>query len=320
DLAESIERERFLQYLFRGQWRELREHCHEKGIHIIGDMPIYVAHDSCDIWTHRELFKLDAEGRPLFVAGVPPDYFSATGQLWGDPVYDWEACREGGYEWWLSRLERTLAVVDTVRIDHFRGLAAYWEIPAGEKTAVNGRWAPGPGNDFFEALRERFAELPLIAEDLGIITPDVSELMDRYGLPGMKVLLFAFDESLPRNPYIPHNHVKNCLVYTGTHDNNTVRGWFEKEASEADKERLFDYLGRRIGGDELPWELARLALLSVADVAILPLQDLLALGEEGRMNRPSIALGNWEWRLEKNRITPECAARLRRLTELSGRS
>ncbi|NLC71511.1 MAG: 4-alpha-glucanotransferase [Desulfuromonadaceae bacterium] len=319
DLSESIAREGFLQYLFFRQWGQLRNYCRDRGIHIIGDMPIYVAQDSCDIWSNPELFKLDEKGHPLFVAGVPPDYFSATGQLWGDPVYDWRACRESGYQWWFARIEQNLKIVDTVRIDHFRGFAAYWEIPAGEKTAVNGRWVPGPGGDFFDNLRKRFRKLPLVAEDLGTITPDVHELMERFELPGMKVLLFAFDESLPRNPYIPHNHVKNCLVYTGTHDNNTVRGWFEEEVSAEDRDRLFDYLGRRVGAEEVSWEMLRLALMSVADVAILPVQDLLGLGAEGRMNRPSVPFGNWQWRLEKNRITAECISRLRHLTELFGR-
>ena len=319
DLAESINRECFIQYLFFSQWDKLRGYCHEKGVHIIGDMPIYVAHDSCDIWSHGNLFKLDERGMPLFVAGVPPDYFSATGQLWGDPVYDWPAHRGSGYQWWLSRIKQNLRLVDTVRIDHFRGFAAYWEIPAGEQTAVHGRWAPGPGDDFFATLRQRFRKLPLIAEDLGIITPDVSELMERFELPGMKVLLFAFDESLPRSPYIPHNHVRNCLVYTGTHDNNTVRGWFEDEASTENRKRLFDYLGRSVGAEEVSWEMIRLALMSVADVAILPAQDVLGLGSEARMNRPSIPFGNWQWRVEKKLITPEVAAKLGHLTELFGR-
>jgi 4-alpha-glucanotransferase len=319
DLAGEIAGQAFLQFLFFCQWEALRDYCHGKGIHIIGDMPIYVAHDSCDVWSHRELFKLDGQGKPLFVAGVPPDYFSATGQLWGDPVYDWKACRESGYQWWFDRIRHNLRSADTVRIDHFRGFAAYWEIPAGEETAVNGRWVPGPGADFFDRLRTDCGRISLIAEDLGVITPDVCELMERFGLPGMKVLLFAFDESLPRNPYIPHNHVRNCLVYTGTHDNNTVRGWFDGEISAQDKERLFDYLGRRVEAGEVPWEMIRLALLSVGDAAIIPLQDLLGLGAEARMNHPSVPFGNWEWCLDQNPFTPQLAARLRHLTELSGR-
>ena len=320
DLADSVEKEKFLQFLFFSQWSALRNYCHEKGIHIIGDIPIYVACDSADIWSNPDLFKLDEHRDPLFVAGVPPDFFSATGQRWGDPVYNWDAVRNNGYVWWLKRIEQNFRLADIVRIDHFRGFAAYWEIPAKEETAVNGRWVEGPGADFFQALLKRFPTLPLIAEDLGTITPDVRELIHQFGFPGMKVLLFAFDESMPRNPYIPHNHVRNAVVYTGTHDNNTVRGWFENDAGEMDKKRLFSYLGREVPASELPWVMIRIAMNSVADVAIIPLQDVLGLGQEGRMNRPSIAFGNWEWRLEKKQLTTEVRRRLREVTEIAGRT
>jgi len=320
ELADSVEREKFLQFLFFSQWTALRKYCHEKGVHIIGDMPIYVAGDSTDIWSHPEFFKLDEHRNPLFVAGVPPDFFSATGQRWGDPVYNWDALRNSGYTWWLKRIEQNFRLADIVRIDHFRGFSGYWEIPAAEETAVNGRWVEGPGTDFFQVLLKRFPTLPLIAEDLGTITPDVRELIHQFGFPGMKVLLFAFDESMPRNPYIPHNHVRNSVVYTGTHDNNTVRGWLENEAGEGDKKRLFSYLGREVPSSEMPWEMIRMAMTSVADVAIIPIQDVLGLGQEGRMNRPSIALGNWEWRLEKEQLTEEIRRRLREITEISGRA
>ena len=320
DLAESIERENFLQFLFFSQWSSLRKYCHQKGVHIIGDMPIYVAWDSADIWSHPELFKLDQHRNPLFVAGVPPDFFSATGQRWGDPVYNWEASRNSGYSWWLKRIEQNFRTADIVRIDHFRGFAEYWEIPASEKTAVNGRWVEGPGADFFQTLLKRFPTLPLIAEDLGTITPDVRELIHQFGFPGMKVLLFAFDGSMPRNPYIPHNHVKNAIVYTGTHDNNTVRGWFENDAGDEDKRRLFSYLGREPSPTELPWVLIRMAMTSVCDVAIIPIQDILSLGQKGRMNMPSTPSGNWRWRLEKELLTKEIRQRLRQITEISGRA
>lgn len=320
ELVDSIEREKFLQFLFFSQWSDLRNYCHEKGVHIIGDMPIYVALDGADTWSHPELFKLDEQRNPLFVAGVPPDFFSATGQRWGDPVYNWDSVRNNGYAWWLRRIEQNFRVADIVRIDHFRGFAAYWEIPAAEETAVNGRWVDGPGADFFQTLLKRFPTLPLIAEDLGTITPDVRELIHQFGFPGMKVLLFAFDGSMPHNPYIPHNHVRNAVVYTGTHDNNTVRGWFENDAGEGDKKRLFSYLGREVSASELPWALIRMAMTSVADVAIIPIQDILGLGQEGRMNRPSIAFGNWEWRLEKDQLTDEVHHKLREITEISGRA
>jgi 4-alpha-glucanotransferase len=319
ELANSVEREKVLQFLFFSQWSSLRKYCHEKGVHIIGDMPIYVALDSADIWANPGLFKVDGNKNPLFVAGVPPDFFSATGQLWGDPVYDWEASRNSSYAWWFKRIEQNFRVADIVRIDHFRGFSAYWEIPAGEKTAVNGRWVDGPGADFFQALLKRFPTLPLIAEDLGTITPDVRELIHQFDFPGMKVLLFAFDESMPRNPYIPHNHVRNAVVYTGTHDNNTARGWFENEAGEEDKRRLFSYLGREVSSSELPWEMIRMAMTSVTDVAIIPMQDLLGLGQEARMNRPSVAFDNWEWRLGKDRLTEGLRHKLLQITKITGR-
>jgi 4-alpha-glucanotransferase len=319
ELAENLERENFLQFLFFSQWSALKKYCHQKGIHIIGDMPMYVACDSADTWSHPDLFKLDEHRNPRFVAGVPPDFFSATGQRWGDPVYNWDALRETGYAWWLRRIGQNFRLADIVRIDHFRGFAAYWEIPAAEETAVNGRWVEGPGTDFFHTLLKRYPTLPLIAEDLGTITPDVRELIHQFDFPGMKVLLFAFDATMPDNPYIPHNHVRNALVYTGTHDNNTVRGWFEHEAGTEDKKRLFSYLGREVAPEELPWIMVRMAMTSVCDIAIIPVQDLLGLGSEGRMNLPSTSSGNWGWRLEKGRLTADIRHQLREMTRISGR-
>jgi 4-alpha-glucanotransferase len=318
-LADRIDQERVLQYLFQGQWTALRRYCNHRGVQIFGDLPIYVNLDSADVWTHPELFKLDDEKRPAFVAGVPPDYFSETGQRWGNPVYRWDVLRETGYAWWIQRLARNLDLYDIVRIDHFRGFAAYWEIPAKEPTAVRGEWVQGPGEDFFRALLGHFPSLPIVAEDLGTITQDVRDLMGRFGLPGMKVLVFAFGDDLATNPYVPHNHVNHCLVYTGTHDNNTVKGWFETELAQQDKQRLFRYLGRKVGKGEIHREMVRLAMMSVANTVILPLQDLLGLGEEARMNRPAHSKGNWQWQLLPEQMRPELARELREMTETYGR-
>ena len=319
DLSDAIERERFLQYIFFHQWFALKQYCNGKGIQIIGDMPIYVDYDSVDVWTHPEIFNLDAEKRPVAVAGVPPDYFSATGQLWGNPLYQWETLRNRGYDWWLQRMAHMLRLFDVVRIDHFRGLVAFWSVPAGEQTAVNGQWIKAPVVDFFHALVKRFPAPPLIAEDLGVITPDVREVMRHFELPGMKVLQFAFGEDKPLHPYLPHMYERNAVVYTGTHDNNTTRGWFEKEARPEDKERLFRYLGRKVPVQDIPWELIRLAMMSVADLAIIPVQDILGLGAEARMNRPGTGQGNWEWQLLPGQLTLAKAERLQTMTETYGR-
>ena len=318
-LADRIEHERILQYLFERQWIALRRACNERDIHIFGDLPIYVSLDSADVWTHPGLFKLDEARRPTHVAGVPPDYFSETGQRWGNPVYRWDVLRETGYAWWLRRLERNLHLFDIVRIDHFRGFEAYWEIPAEEPTAVRGEWVQGPGDDFFQALVGHFHDLPIVAEDLGTITQDVRELMARFGLPGMKLLVFAFGDDLATNPYVPHNHEKNCLVYTGTHDNNTVKGWFATELREDDKARLFRYLGREVDQERISEEMVRMAMMSVANTAILPMQDLLGLGEEARMNRPARSDGNWQWQLVPEQLGPELAKEIRAMTETYGR-
>jgi 4-alpha-glucanotransferase len=319
ELQHAVHREKFLQYIFFRQWMRLKDYCRQKEIKIFGDIPIYVHYGSVDVWCHPGLFKLDENLKPYVVSGVPPDYFSQTGQLWGHPLYRWDALQSSGYHWWIQRLQHNLQLCDLVRIDHFRGLVAYWEVPAQEKTAVNGQWVTAPVDDFFHHLIRKFACLPIIAEDLGTISADVRETMQRYRLPGMRLLLFAFGEDFPNGAFLPHNHVKNCLVYTGTHDNNTVRGWFEAEATPESLANLMDYLGGKVPADRLHWELIRLAMMSVADTAIIPMQDLLGLGEEARMNNPAKLEGNWNWRLTENPVTSELTSRLREMTRIYGR-
>jgi 4-alpha-glucanotransferase len=317
---ERIERQVFVQYLFFRQWSELRRYAHDRGIHLVGDIPIFVAHDSSEVWTHREWFLLDGDGHPTVIAGVPPDYFSATGQRWGNPLYDWPALAESGYSFWADRLRYSLEMVDLVRIDHFRGFAGYWEIPASEATAVNGRWVPGPGMALFQAIREALGpNLPLIAEDLGVITPDVEALRDGLELPGMAVLQFAFEDlgdGVGRSGFLPHNHRRRLVVYTGTHDNSTLQGWW------ADKDAGTRTLVRRYlnsDGEQIHWDFIRAALASVADLALFPLQDVLGLGAEATMNRPGTGDGNWVWRYREGDLTQETAGRLRDLTRIYGR-
>jgi 4-alpha-glucanotransferase len=317
---DNIEKEKFLQYLFFQQWFALKNYCNDQGIQILGDMPIYVCYDSADVWANPDLFKLNENKQPTFVAGVPPDYFSKTGQLWGNPVYQWDRLKETGYTWWIQRVKQNLNLFDMVRIDHFRGFVAYWEVPSTEKTAIYGRWIEAPAEDLFTTLLKHFPYLPIIAEDLGTITPDVREIIRFFEFPGMRVLLFAFGWDLPTNPYAPHNHLRNGLVYTGTHDNNTVKGWYEKEASQEEKERLFRYIGRKVSVQDIHWELIRLAMMSVANLAIFPLQDVLGLGEESRMNFPSTTKGNWLWRLLPTQLTLELTQKLLEMTEIYGRT
>lgn len=291
-LQAEIEFERFCQWLFFRQHGALKNEANARGIRIIGDLPIFVGHNSADVWASPQLFHLDASGRATSVAGVPPDYFSKTGQLWGNPLYRWDAMAQDSYAWWLQRLRMALTLYDVVRIDHFRGFQAYWSIPGGDSTAIGGRWEPGPDSHFFTAVRQEFGQLDIIAEDLGLITPAVERLRDRFRLPGMKVLQFAFSD--PANVYLPHNFLTpNCVVYTGTHDNNTNRGWWE---SLKRTERAFarEYLGS--SGRDISWDLIRLGHSSIAATAIVPLQDLLDLGAEARMNMPGVESGNWGWR------------------------
>ncbi len=320
ELSRELEREKFRQYIFFQQWSALKSFCNGKGIQIIGDVPIYVNYDSSDVWVHPELFKLDKHRKPLAVAGVPPDYFSETGQLWGNPVYAWEVLKEKNYEWWIQRIAHNLKLFDCVRIDHFRGLVAYWEVAATEKTAIHGKWVEAPAMDFFNQLAKKFPHLPIVAEDLGTITPDVREVMNDFGLTGMKVLLFAFGDDLATNPYVPHNLPRNCVAYTGTHDNNTIKGWFKGEASPEEKKNLFRYLGREVSVEELPQELIRLLMMSAADTVIFPMQDILGLGEESRMNCPSTREGNWECRLLPDWPKTDVVERLREMTTIYGRS
>jgi len=318
-LQQAIAREKFLQFVFHRQWDDLRRYAAERGVRFFGDVPIYVDYDSADVWTRPEIFRLDDNKKPTVVAGVPPDYFSATGQRWGNPIYCWDMLRQRGYDWWLRRLEHNFLMFDLLRIDHFRGLVAYWEIPASEPTAIKGTWVEAPAADFLTQVRTRMPSLALVAEDLGVITPDVKDIMRRFDLPGMKILLFAFGDDLATNPYVPHNIVKNAVVYTGTHDNNTARGWFDQEATPDDKQRLFRYLGRQVAGADFSWELIRLAMMTVADLVIVPTQDVLGLGQEARMNRPSTCNGNWRWRVLPGQLTAEHAAKLRSLAETYGR-
>ena len=318
--AEELERERLIQYFFFRQWSALRAYANERGVRLIGDMPIFVAHDSSEVWTHREWFQLDAQGHPTVIAGVPPDYFSATGQRWGNPLYDWSRLAADGYRFWVQRLRRVLDLVDLVRVDHFRGFAGYWEIPAAEETAINGRWVPGPGMALFDALREALGDgLPLIAEDLGVITEDVEALRDGLGLPGMAILQFGFEDTeggFGRSAFLPHNHRRDLAVYTGTHDNNTLLGWWaRRDAAQQEHARLY------LNSNEtaIHWDFIRAALGSVAAFAIFPFQDVLGLGSEACMNRPGTAGGNWLWRYRDEMLDEAAAERLRRLSRLYGR-
>jgi 4-alpha-glucanotransferase len=319
ELSDRVSYEKFLQYLFFKQWAALKEHCARRNIQIIGDIPIYVNDDSADVWANPELFKLDGQKRPIYVAGVPPDYFSKTGQRWGNPVYEWDMHRQTGYAWWVKRLAHNMRLADFVRIDHFRGFVAYWQVPASEKTAVNGMWVEAPGLDFFTQVSRKFSYLPIIAEDLGIITPDVRELMEHFEFPGMRILLFSFGPDMARNPYAPHNLPRNCVAYTGTHDNNTARGWFEREATDEERQRLYAYSGRTIEAPLVPREMMRLLMMSAANTVIFPMQDLLGLGSEARMNFPSTTEGNWEWRLTGEQLSNADWASLRVMTEIYGR-
>jgi 4-alpha-glucanotransferase len=319
ELTQEVEMECLLQFLLDEQWWELKGFCRQRGVQVLGDLPIYVSLDSADVWAHPELYLLDHQKRPTVLAGVPPDYFSRTGQLWGNPIYNWERLRQQDYDWWVERAARNLELFDSVRVDHFRGFAAFWQVPAGEETAVKGQWVEGPGEDLFRAIRRRLHHLPFVAEDLGIITAEVRELMRDLDLPGMKVLQFAFGPGFETNPYIPHGHEPRCLVYTGTHDNNTVRGWWEDDASEEERRNLQQYLGKEVGPDEVHWDMIRLALSSVAELAVIPLQDVLGLGSQGRMNTPSEAKGNWRWRYRDGAFSDELLTRLRELTRVYGR-
>ena len=319
ELADQVQHHKAVQYLFFRQWQALKAYCGRRQVQIIGDMPIYMPAHSADVWARADAFQLSADLKPAKLSGVPPDYFSRTGQLWGHPLYDWEALRRKGYDWWVERTAHHLKLFDRVRIDHFRGLVAYWEVAAGAKNAIKGRWVPGPGADLLTRLARQMTPLPLLAEDLGTIDAQVRETMQQFDLPGMRVVLFAFGDDFPNGAFLPHNHVPNCLAYTGTHDNNTARGWFENEAGPDERRRLFSYLGHAVKPAALPWELIRLVMQSVARTVLFPLQDLLALGGEARMNRPAKRSGNWSWRVAEADFSSALAARLREMTETYGR-
>lgn len=317
-LSEEIFYYKFIQYEFFRQWSELKLYANENKVEIIGDIPIYVAHDSADVWANPDIFALDEEtGEVSLMAGVPPDYFSATGQLWGNPVYNWEVLEKQNFKWWLQRFEAMLDYVDIIRIDHFRGFEAFWAVPQGEETAINGEWVKAPGAELFTAIKDKFGKLPILAEDLGVITPEVEALRDQFQFPGMKILQFAFGSD-PGNPFLPFNYVRNAVVYTGTHDNDTTVGWFNS-ANDYERENVLLYLGG-VSSDGIHWDLIRLALSSIANQAIIPLQDLFGLGTEARMNFPGIAEGNWEWSYSSEWLSPQLRDYLKLLTLRFGRA
>ncbi len=315
-LANEIAYVQFLQFLFFDQWLTLKQYANDRGIRIVGDVPIFVAMDSADVWANPHLFWLNEDGTPQFIAGVPPDYFSVTGQRWGNPLYRWEQMAAQDYTWWVARLRAVFTQVDVVRIDHFRGFEAYWEIPASEATAVKGRWVKGPDAAFFEAMARQLGELPIIAEDLGVITPEVVALRDRFDFPGMKILQFGFGGERNSN-FLPHTFPHNSVVYSGTHDNDTTIGWY-LSASPSEQQHMSRYA--HANGDDPAWDMIRLAFASVGDMAIVPMQDLLRVGPEGRMNYPGRAGGNWQWRYQADQLTRALALELQELTDLYGRS
>lgn len=316
-LHELVDQEKYFQFVLFRQWAELHAYCRNQGVRVFGDVALYVSHDSADVWAHPEIFKLDQEMHPVVVAGVPPDYFSETGQMWGNPVFDWNVLRENDYLWWLKRMKHNLALFDLVRIDHFRGLLAAWEIPASDPTAENGRWQECPGVEFFSRLQKEFKSLPIVAEDLGVITQDVKDAMAQFGFPGMKLLIFAFDGDILENPYAPANHVKDCIMYTGTHDCNTVRGWFDEEVSVESKVKLENIVGKKVESSSVSKDMITLAMKSIADTVILPMQDVLGLGSAARMNCPGTAEKNWEWRLRQ--WSSRDVEKLAELTKACGR-
>jgi 4-alpha-glucanotransferase len=325
-LRDRVEAEKFYQYLFFKQWMALKQYCHYHRVNIIGDVPIFVAYDSADVWRHPELFKLDRGGQPIVVAGVPPDYFSATGQLWGNPLYNWDRLREEDFRWWIERMRSTLETVDMVRVDHFRGFAACWEVPFGDLTAERGQWVEVPGRELFIALKKALGAVPVIAEDLGVITPDVEALRDEFAFPGMRVLQFAFRTD-STNIDLPHNYVPNAIVYTGTHDNDTTLGWFNsregagstRDQAEIEREREYCLRYLKSDGKKIHWDFIEAAFASVARLAIVPLQDVLGLDSSARMNLPASPQGNWAWRYKSGALTERLAGRLKEITRLYNR-
>ncbi len=327
EFAGSIALHKFLQFVFFAQWRELHEYCRARGIRLMGDLPIYVSHDSADVWANPQYFHLDGAGNPTVVAGVPPDYFSATGQLWGNPIYRWDRLAADGYHWWLERFRAVLEMVDLIRLDHFRGFEAYWEIPMPASTAANGQWVKGPGPDLFQAARDALGDLPLVAENLGVITPEVEAIRARFGFPGMTILQFAFGDDPQAFSFRPHNFPREVVSYTGTHDCDTTVGWFASEGrgestrspEEIQRERAFTLRYLDTDGREIHWVFIRALMASVADTVLFPLQDVLGLGSEARMNQPATLGGNWRWRYRREMLGEEPERRLKELTELYGR-
>jgi 4-alpha-glucanotransferase len=327
--AREVQQHKLTQFLFFEQWQRVREACHARSIEILGDLPIFVAHDSADVWARPELFRLDEDGQPTVLSGVPPDYFSATGQLWGNPHYRWDVLQRTGYAWWVERFRALLALVDRVRIDHFRGFEASWEIPAGESTAIRGEWVKGPGASLFDAVRDalKMEHLPFVAENLGVITPGVEALRERFGFPGMAILQFAFGTDPQAPAFKPHNYARNLVVYTGTHDNDTTVGWWgsgvghstrSNAAIEEEHARALQYLN--FDGSDIHWEFIRAVMASVADTAIVPVQDLLGLGSDARLNRPGTSTGNWSWRLRPGQLTREVLHRLAAIGQMYDRA
>ena len=316
-LADAIDKEKFLQYQFFRQWFALKHYCNERKIQIIGDIPIYLAYDSADVWSNPQIFKLTAAKKPQFVSGVPPDRFSKTGQLWGNPVYNWQVLKAKGYNWWIERLKHNLALFDVVRIDHFTGFVSYWQVPAHHKTSAKGKWLKGPREDFFEKLQKLVPLSNFIVEDLGPLGSAVDELVEKFRFAPTRVLQFGFGGNPALNPHRPYNLAKNSVFYTSTHDCNTAKGWFEKEVK--DKQAVFDYIGRKVSAEQMHWELIRLAMSAVSYLVIIPLQDILGLGREARMNVPATTKGNWKWRFERGQITGQITKKLAKLTHIFGR-
>jgi 4-alpha-glucanotransferase len=310
--------EQVVQFFFSEQWCALRAHCATHKIRILGDVAIFVSYDSADVWTHPEIFELDDQRNPLRVSGVPPDYFSATGQRWGNPLYKWSLLEEHGFDWWVARIRRSLTLYDEIRLDHFRGFEAYWSIPAAEETAMNGQWIKAPGHALFNRLKEIFGELPFIAEDLGLITKEVDELREFFGMPGMRILQFGFADR-GGHLYLPHRYVENTVVYTGTHDNNTTLGWWRDDVSNVERANVQTYLHPMEHDGHIVWAMIKAAAGSVAKTCIFPLQDILHLGSEGRMNTPAAAVGNWTWRYDQNALHPDFAAQLAAIMEMTDR-
>jgi len=315
ELHDCIDFHKFTQWCFNRQWNALKKYANDRNVALVGDIPIFVAYHSADVWAYPDQFRLDKNGVPIVVAGVPPDYFSKTGQRWGNPLYRWDVIKETKYRWWIERFRKTFSLFDLIRIDHFRGFESYWEIPEEEETAVKGRWVKGPGEEFFKYVQRKLGTLPIIAEDLGIITTEVHALREKLKFPGMKVLQFAFGGG-PENAFLPHRYEQNCVVYTGTHDNDTTRGWYEK-ASNHEQDFVRRYC--KTDGNEIQWDLIKYALESVAYIAVIPFQDVIGLGSEGRMNIPGTIEGNWEWRFSWNQVGSYIADRLYELTALYGR-